>query len=29
MEKPEIEKQHLQFFFGLSNAEMQELFPDE
>ena len=27
MEKPEIEKKHLQSFFGLSDAEMQELFP--
>jgi hypothetical protein len=27
MEKPEIEKKHLQSFFGLSDDEMQELFP--
>jgi hypothetical protein len=27
MEKPEIEKKHLQEFFGLSNEEMQRLFP--
>lgn len=27
MEKPEIEKKHLQSFFGLSNEEIQELFP--
>ncbi len=26
IEKPEIEKKHLQEFFGLSNEEMQELF---
>lgn len=26
IEKPEIEKQHLQAFFGLSDEEMQELF---
>ena len=26
-EKPEIEKEHLQEFFGLSNAEMSQLFP--
>jgi len=29
IEKPEIEKKHLQFFFSLSNEEMQELFPNE
>jgi len=29
MEKPELEKQHLQSFFGLSDEEMQELFPDD
>jgi hypothetical protein len=27
IEKPEIEKKHLQEFFSLSNEEMQELFP--
>jgi spore coat protein CotH len=27
IEKPEIEKKNLQEFFGLSNEEMQELFP--
>ena len=27
IEKPEIEKHHLQLFFGLSDAQMQELFP--
>jgi len=27
IEKPEIEKKHLQAFFGLSDEEMQELFP--
>ena len=27
LEKPEIEKQNLQFFFGLSSEEMQALFP--
>ena len=27
IDKPEIEKQHLREFFGLSNEEMQELFP--
>jgi len=27
IEKPEIEKKHLQDFFNLSNEEMQELFP--
>jgi hypothetical protein len=27
IEKPEIEKKNLQFFFSLSNEEMQELFP--
>jgi hypothetical protein len=27
IEKPEIEKKHLQEFFGLSNEEMKELFP--
>jgi hypothetical protein len=29
IEKPEIEKKNLQFFFGLSNEEMQELFANE
>jgi spore coat protein CotH len=29
IEKPGIEKKHLQSFFGLSNEEMQELFPPE
>jgi hypothetical protein len=29
IEKPELEKQHLQSFFGLSNEEMQELFPPQ
>ncbi len=29
IEKPEIEKKHLQSFFGLSNEEMQGLFPDK
>jgi hypothetical protein len=29
IEKPEIEKNHLRDFFGLSNEEMQKLFPDE
>jgi hypothetical protein len=29
IEKPEIEKKHLQSFFGLSDEEMQELFPSE
>lgn len=29
IEKPEIEKKHLQSFFGLSNEEMQQLFPNE
>jgi len=29
IEKPEIEKRHLQYFFSLSNEEMQELFPNE
>jgi len=28
MEKPELEKQHLQAFFDLSDEEMQALFPD-
>lgn len=27
IDKPEIEKQNLKFFFGLSDAEMQALFP--
>ena len=27
IEKPEIEKRNLQYFFGLSEEEMQELFP--
>jgi hypothetical protein len=27
LEKPEIEKNNLQYFFSLSNEEMQELFP--
>ncbi|MFO8036801.1 MAG: CotH kinase family protein [Anaerolineales bacterium] len=29
IEKPEIEKKHLQSFFGLSDEEMQELFADK
>lgn len=29
IEKPKIEKLNLQFFFGLSNKEIQELFPNE
>ena len=29
IEKPEIEKKHLQTFFDLSNEKMQELFADE
>jgi len=29
IEKPEIEKKHLQSFFDLSDEEMQVLFPDE
>jgi hypothetical protein len=29
IEKPEIEKDHLQAFFGLSDEEMQALFPDK
>lgn len=29
IEKPELEKEHLQNFFELSDEEMQELFPDE
>ncbi len=29
LEKPEVEKKHLQSFFGLSDEEMQELFPAE
>jgi hypothetical protein len=29
IEKPEIEKNHLQNFFNLSDEEMQELFPNE
>ncbi len=28
LEKPELEKAHLQSFFGLSDEEMRELFPD-
>ena len=27
IEKPEIEKRNLQYFFGLSDAEMRVLFP--
>lgn len=29
IEKPEIEKKHLQFFFSLSNEEIQELFANQ
>ena len=29
IEKPEVEREHLQSFFGLSSEEMQELFPNE
>jgi hypothetical protein len=29
IEKPEVEKKHLQSFFGLSDEEMQELYPNE
>jgi hypothetical protein len=29
IEKPDVEKKHLQSFFGLSNEEMQVLFPPE